>query len=70
MAGRPADVGSVRAVTDVTAMAISGRRIEDDSEHGYWIGLLTRALADRFLEKEREIESLEKRLSSHDRRRR
>lgn len=68
-ASRPR-TASVRAVTDVTTIVISGQQIKDDNVHGYWISLLTRSLAERFLEKEREIDALEKKLARFERRRR
>lgn len=58
---------SVKAITEVTAVVITQEQIQGDSEHGYWIGLLTRSLAERFLEKERQIERLERKLARRER---
>lgn len=53
---------TVRAVTELTAVRISREQMSRDNEIGYWFNLFTRALADRFLEKEQQIEALERRL--------
>ncbi len=53
---------SVRALTPVTAVQISRDQIMQGGDHGYWISLFTKALAERFLKKERQVEALETRL--------
>ncbi len=60
-ANRPR-TATVKALTDVTAVRISREQMSRDNEIGYWFTLFTKALADRFLEKERQIEALERRL--------
>ncbi len=58
---------SVRALSPVTAIKVTRKQILQDGELGYWISLFTKALAERFLEKERQIEALEKRLERFER---
>lgn len=53
---------SVRALTTVTAIRVTRDQILQDGELGYWVTFITRALAERFLEDERKIKDLEKRL--------
>jgi len=60
-ANRPR-TATVRAQTDVTAVRISREQMSRDNDIGYWFNLFTKALADRFLEKEQQIESLQRKL--------
>ncbi len=53
---------SVCALTPVTAVQITRDQIMQGGDHGYWISLFTKALAERFLKKERQVEVLENRL--------
>jgi len=53
---------SVRALTPVTAIQVTRDQIVKDGEYGYWVSLFTKALAERFMEKEQQIEHLERKL--------
>jgi serine/threonine-protein kinase len=63
--GNQVRTASVRALTRVTAIKVTRDQIIEDGEYGYWISLFTKALAERFLEKEREIEALRGKLERH-----
>jgi len=60
-ANRPR-TATVRALTDVVAVRISREQMSRDNEIGYWFNLFTKAIADRFLEKEQQIAALERRI--------
>jgi serine/threonine-protein kinase len=60
-ANRPR-TATVRALTEVTAVRIAREQMSRDNEIGYWFNLFTKALAERFLEKEQQIEALQRRL--------
>ena len=53
---------SVRALTQVNAIEIPATQLKGDDGSGYWANLFTKALAERFIEKEREHRAMEERL--------
>lgn len=50
---------TVAALDTVTAMEIGREHFEEDLGMSFWLGLFTKALADRYLEKDRRVAELE-----------
>ncbi len=50
---------SVIALDTVTTMEIGREHFEEDLGMSFWLGLFTKALAERYLEKDRRVEELE-----------
>ena len=60
---------TVRAVTDTSVIAVSASQLREGNDLFYWVNLFTKALSDRFLEKERELNTLKARIARKERRR-
>jgi serine/threonine-protein kinase len=60
---------TVRAVIDTSVIAVSASQLREGNELFYWVNLFTKALSDRFLEKERELDTLKARIARKERRR-
>ncbi len=55
---------TVRAVDTVTTMEIGREHFEEDLGMSFWLGLFTKALAERYLEKDRRVAKLEAELKA------
>lgn len=55
---------SVEAIEDVTVMQVTRQTLARDLGLGHWMSIFVKALANRFLEKEAELEGLKQKFSS------
>ena len=54
---------TVEAVSDVSVMVLEERHFEQDLGMSFWLGLFTKALAQRYKEKDQRITELERELA-------